>query len=496
MSPPTASSPWSRLRQLWPGRASKSPNGQPPGRARADQEFLPAALEVLETPVSPMHSWLLLTICAFVVLATTWMFVGRIDIIAVAQGKIQPVGRVKLVQPLERGRVQQLLVANGARVVPGQVLALLEDNEVQAEVGSLKETVKSLQAEVVRRSAALEAAASGTYEAGRVAWPHDVPARILASEQRVLAGDLSLLKSTLESLSAQRRQKEAEQARLTDTIAAQEELVKNSSTRGQLRGYLESRQLGSKLSVYDAEEALQNHRLSLTHQRGQLGEVTASLGVIDIERAKATSTFVADNSQKLADAERRLEEARHRLIQAEAKAENMKLRAPAAGIVQALSINSVGQVVMPGEEVARVVPEEVGFEVECYVANKNIGFINIGQEAAIKVEPFPFTLYGALTGEVSQIGRDAIPEADAQQQEASPGRSGRSQFLGAGQRTQNLYFPVILALPHDAETSRGATLPISNGMAVTVEIRTGSRRIIDYLFAPLVEVTARAMRER
>lgn len=463
---------------------------------RVDQEFLPAALELLETPPSPVQMRLLLAICAFVTVAIAWMFVGRIDIIATAQGKVQPVGRVKLVQPLERGRVQQLRVANGSKVEAGQVLMVLDDGEVRAEVASLQEALDSLQTEVVRRIAALEAVDGGSFEAERVVWPKGISSRIVSSEQRVLRGDLALLQSSIASLDAQRRQKEAEQARLVDTITAQEELVRNSSTRGQLRGYLESRQLGSKLSVYDAEESLQHHRLSLASQKGQLGEVAAALKVINQEIARTVATFVSDNSQKLADAERRLQDTQQRLAQAQARAAHMTLRAAASGTIQALSVNSIGQVVMPGEEVARIVPDGGGIEVECYIANKDIGFLEVGQEAVVKVESFPFTLYGSLVAQVARISREAIPEPDAQQQEGNPGRSARSQFLGGGQRMQNLYFPVILSLQSNGETSRGARILVSNGMAVTVEIKTGSRRIIDYLFSPLVEVTSRALRER
>jgi hemolysin D len=465
-------------------------------RPRADQEFLPAALELLETPPSPVQIRLLLAICAFVTISIGWMVIGRIDVIAMAQGKVQPVGRVKLVQPLETGRVRQLLIANGAKVQADQVLVVLDDSEVRSEEASLEDTVASLRTEIVRRSTAIEAAGNGSFEPRPADWPRGVPERILTREQRVLTGDLALLKSTVMSLAAQRRQKEAERARLVDTIAAQEELVKTSSTRGQLRGYLESKQLGSKLSVFDAEESMQNHHLSLVGQKGQLGETTAALDVIDRDMAKAVATFVADNSQKLADAERQLEDARQKLVKAQARTSHMTLRAPASGTVQALSINSIGQVVMPGEEIARIVPDDGKIEIECYMPNKDIGFVTVGQEAAIKVESFPFTQYGSLTARVTRVSREAIPEPDAQQQEGNPGRSAHSQVQGGAQRIQNLVFPVTLSLEGEGLTSRGARIPVSNGMAVTVEIKTGSRRIIDYLFSPLVEVSSRAMRER
>ena len=155
----------------------------------------------------------------------------------------------------------------------------------------------------------------------------------------------------------------------------------------------------------------------------------------------------------------------------------MLLTAPVAGTVQALSITSIGQVVMPGEEVMRIVPSEDGLEIECYMPNKDIGFIKPGQEAVVKVESFPFTRYGTLPAHVTRVSREAIPEPDAQQQEADPGRSPHSTLAAGAQRVQNLFFPVTLTLEKRTITTDGEEIPISNGMAVTVEIKTGYRRI-------------------
>jgi hemolysin D len=151
---------------------------------------------------------------------------------------------------------------------------------------------------------------------------------------------------------------------------------------------------------------------------------------------------------------------------------------------------------MPGEEVMRIVPDGVGFEIECYMPNKDIGFIAVGQEAVVKVESFPFTRYGTLRAHVTRVGVEAIPEADAQQQEGNPARPGKSTLSGGAQRMQNLVFPVTLSMQKAAISAEGVEVPLSNGMAVTVEIKTGSRRLIDYVLSPLVEVASASMKER
>jgi hemolysin D len=461
-----------------------------------DREFLPAALEILETPPSPVRMWMLIAICAFVAIAVAWMFMGHIDIIAVARGKIQPTGHVKLVQPLETGKVSNLFVSNGSNVDAGQEVIKLDDSEAKAEVKSLEAVVASARAESVRRNAAIAAALDKNLTAPEVNWPSSLTKEVVERETRVLASDLKLLSSSLADIAAQREQKQAERTRLLDTIASQKELLKIEDQRVQLRSQLEGRKLGSKLTLFDALETLQNQRTSLAQQEGQLAEAAAALNVFDQNAIKTVSTFVADNSQKAAEADRQAQETAQKLVKARVRASNMVLTAPVSGTVQALSITTLGQVVMPGEEVMRIVPHNPGFEIECYVANKDIGFISVGQKAVIKVESFPFTRYGSLPGHVARISDEAIPEPDAQQREADPSRSSPSRLMAGAQRVQNLVFPVTIALEKNVISAGEREVPVSNGMAVSVEVKTGRRRIIDYIFSPLVEVTSEAMKER
>jgi hemolysin D len=462
----------------------------------SDREFLPAALEILETPPSPIQMRLLQSICIVAATTIAWTFIGKIDVIAVAQGKVQPTGRVKLVQPLETGKVQGLFVANGSKVEARQVVVALDDSELRAEGMSLAGSLASLRAEAARRTAAIAAARAKDFKPPDVKWPRDTPENILAREQQVLAGDLASLQSSIASLAAQRLQKQAERTRLVNTIASQEELLKIEDDRVQLRSYLESKQLGSKLNLFDAQESMQSQRTSLAQQQGQLAEAEAALSVLERDTTKTVATFIAENSQKLADAERQIEETVQKLTKADARKSYMLLTAPVAGTVQALSITSIGQVVMPGEEVMRIVPAEGGLEIECYMPNKDIGFIKPGQEAVVKVESFPFTRYGTLPAHVIRVSREAIPEPDAEQQEGNPARPSHSTLAAGAQRVQNLFFPVTLVLEKRTISTDGEEIPISNGMAVTVEIKTGYRRIIDYVFSPFVEVTSNAMKER
>jgi hemolysin D len=463
---------------------------------REDHEFLPAAIEVLETPPSPILMAFLVTICAVTTIALAWSFIGRIDVIAVAQGKIQPTGRVKSVQALETGRVRDVFIVNGAKATEGQTVVALDDTEARTEEAALAGTLASLRAEVIRRTAAIEAVRGNRLTPPRIQWPDNLPENIVAREEAIVVGDLALLQASIEDIDAQRREKETERERLKLTIASQEELLKIEDKRVQLRTGLESQGLGTKLALFDALETLQSQRSSLANQQGQLMGAVAALDVLDHDKAKTVSTFIADNSQKLGEAQRQVAEIAQKLAKAQAKTLHMTLQAPASGTVQALSITSIGQVVTPGEEVMRIVPDGVGFEIECYMPNKDIGFIAVGQEAVVKIESFPFTRYGTLRAHVTRVGVEAIPEPDAQMQEGNPAKGVKSTLTAGAQRMQNLVFPVTLTLEKTTISADGANIPVVNGMAVSVEVRTGSRRVIDYVLSPLAEVASQAAKER
>jgi hemolysin D len=170
----------------------------------------------------------------------------------------------------------------------------------------------------------------------------------------------------------------------------------------------------------------------------------------------------------------------------------MLITSPIDGTVQASAISTVGQVVTEGTELMRIVPENSSLEIEAYIPNSDIGFVAVGQPAVIKMEAFPFTRHGVIKGHA-----DAIPEPDAGQLESDPAKQLQTIIPTTNaERVQNLVFPVTVKLDEDTIDVDGKNVPLSAGMSATVEIRTGKRRILEYLFSPLAEVTSQAVHER
>lgn len=472
----------------------------PPRPTRADREFLPAALAILEQPASPIATGLIGSICALAVIALAWGVFGWTDIVAVAPGKVQPSGRVRTVQPLETGRVQAILATNGRRVAQGDALVELDSTEAQEDVVMLATARNGARAEILRRDAVIAAARSlesrGAMPAPAIDWPADIPEAIRQREDAVLHADLRNLAGQLATLDAQIVQKRAERSRLIDTIGQQETLIATQQERVDMRTRLLRTDAGTRSGVIDATESLHYQRTVLAGQKGQVVEAERAIETLRAEREKVVGAALADNATRRAEASRQLDEVTPRLAKARLRVERMTLRSPVAGTVQSSAVTTIGQVLTAGQEAMRVVPGDGGLEIEVYLQNKDIGFVREGQVATIKVEAFPFTRYGTLEATVVRVATDAIPDPDARQADGDPTRSGDTRLVGAGQRVQNLVFPVVLQTTQTAIVAEGKPVPLSPGMSVTAEVKTGHRRLIDYVLSPLTETTSTAARER
>ena len=402
-----------------------------------------------------------------------------------------------MIEPLDTGRVAAIRATNGSSVAEGDVLIELDRSAAEADLVAAKDALASARAETLRRQTALAAAKARAFSPpAAIDWPADIAPALRERENRVLSADLGQLAATLASFDAQRAQKTAERKMLLQTIATQKNLVATLQQRVDMRTKLVESQSGAKAAVIDATETLQYQQTQLATQEQQLASLSAGLDVIDRDSEKAVETFLSDDAQKLDDAERRDEDARQKLAKAEAVVDHLTLRAPIAGRVQSSVVANVGQVVTSGQEVMRIVPRDSTLEIEAYVLNRDIGFVNVGQEAVVKVESFPFTRYGSIKAHVTRIAKDAIPSPDASAIEGDPARPTNAQGFAGGERMQNLVFAVELTPDVSTIDVDGVERPLTSGMATTVELKTGSRRLIEYLFSPLVEVASRAMRER
>jgi hemolysin D len=484
-----------------------------------DREFLPAALEILETPPPPLPIALIGTICFFALAALAWSIIGRLDIHAVASGKIEAIGYSKVIEPLEPGKVAAIHAQVGQSVRAGDLMLELDPAEAAADARSAEDALNANLAEVDRRRYAIDTVraaqgeemredlqpdAAGLVEGlvGRtdlkIDWDASLPESFRLREEAVLHADLAQLSDSLKALDKQMAQKLATQKRLDMSIAFQHSLMDTMNQRVSTRQQSIDLHVGTKINLYDAKEALEKSQAQLASDEGQLIETDAALKEVESEEAKAISQFVADNQNKLASASRKADEARQALAKATVRLARTKLYAPIDGVVQRTAVTTVGQVVMTGQQLAVITPAGGKLQVEALVANLDIGFVKVGQEAVIKVDAFPFTRFGVLHGKVVKIASGAMAEQEAKRTlaDATSTANAASTPATAPGQPESFVFPVTVALDEGSINVDGAILPLTPGMTAAVEIKTDSRRVIDYVLSPLAKVGSEAARER
>ncbi|HEX5471119.1 MAG TPA: HlyD family type I secretion periplasmic adaptor subunit, partial [Lacipirellulaceae bacterium] len=451
-------------------------------RLREDREFLPAALEILVSPPSPVATTLLLTICALFFSAICWSYFGWIDIHAIAPGKIQPNGRSKVVQTLAGGRISAIDVQNGSRVHAGEVLLTLDSTEAIADRDAQARDLEAARGEVARRKAAIAAVRTGSFHPLPIDFPASVSEPIRKREQGVLSAEMAKLRSTIASFKAQLSEKTATKERLTATIAERTKLIALSQERVAMRKQLQTKGASSRALVIEAMQQYETQVASDVQDRGELVETDAAMRSLGRKLEEAITGFISDQSQKLADAENKRDGLEEALIKAKYKLKHMTLRAPIDGTVQQLAVTTIGQVVAPGQSLMALVPIDAPVEIEAMIANQDIGFVAPGQSAVIKVDAFPFTRYGTIDGTVTKVSRDAVDSRNASAlSDAMNAARLRPTQPAQPPKPQDLVFPATLKLSRDYFKIGDKEVKLKPGMAVTVEINTGKRRVIDYL---------------
>ena len=463
-----------------------------------DVEFLPAALEILVAPPSPIALNLMGTIAAMVVCALLWSTFGWIEIYAVAPGKLQPSGRSKVVQPFETGKVTVLRVSNGSLVKAGQVLAELDPTETGADREALARDLASASAEVARRQAAVEAAADITGSTTpAINFPSGVGSVFQDREIKALQLEWAQLSSSILLLNAQIQEKKAVLMRLNASLDARIHSLDLGRERVGMRNDILTRGAGSRSLVIEAEQQLETMRLTDVGERGQLAETNAAIQTLEARIDQTMRQFSAEQMQKLIDADRKRDHLEQDMIKASSKSDRTRLVASIDGAVQQLTITTIGQVVTSGQTLMTLVPTDTDMEIEARVSNKDVAFVRLGQTAFVKLDAFPFSRFGVLHAVVDKVSTEAMDDRDAQMlaDTAAVSRPQQSGVPNPGM-SQNLVYLVSLRLNTKSVHTDGGDVSLALGMTGTVEIKTGERRAIDYVLSPLREMVSDTAHER
>jgi hemolysin D len=439
-------------------------------RTFEETDFLPAVLEVLETPPNPMGRLLLWSLLSFIGIAVLWATLGQVDIVASAQGKVIPRGRSKVVQAADVGVVRAIHVTDGAAVRAGQPLIVLDPTATEADAAQARESLFVAAIDRARALALVEASAGG---AGSFTAPDGTPEMLATMQRNLVAARIAEHRTALGTLREERAQRDAdlgmvgaEVAKIVEQLPLAEEQLGSLETLGKDG-------LVPKMRIAEVKERVVGLRQDLVIRKEELAKSRAALAAVNSQMAKLHSEFRAQALDALTEAE-----ANYRLRSEEVKKANDKadltvLISPIDGTVAQLSVHTIGAVVKPADPLLTIIPSDGELVIEAMVLNKDIGFVKAGQPTEVKLEAFPFTRYGIVPGIIETISNDSIENKE----------------LG-------LVFPAQVKLSQSFITVGDKRVALAPGYSATAEIKTGRRRIIEYLLSPLARRAQEAGRER
>ncbi len=256
-----------------------------------------------------------------------------------------------------------------------------------------------------------------------------------------------------------------------------------------MRKTLYDHQTGSKLAYLEDLQDLLSHQKDLEVQTSHLKEAEAAVAASKAKQEETRAEFHRQVLNDLAEATRKANGLAQDVAKSEQRTKYQALTAPIDGTVQQLAVHSVGGVVTPAQTLLTIVPADSTMEIEAMVDNQDIGFVHPGQDAEIKVDTFNFTRYGLLQGKVVTLSQDAIPREGA-------GKSDPQKPSGSDSAASEPAYAARVSLGETQMQIDDKLVNLSAGMAVTVEIRTGRRRIIDYLLSPILRHSQESLRER
>jgi len=447
-----------------------------PRRLADETAFLPAALSLQESPPHPAPRRFAWAICALFVIALLWTTLGQIDIVAVAPGRIVVSDRSKTLQPLETSVVRKVLVKDGDFVQAGQVLVELDATNAKADTASIKEQLRAAISEEQRTAALMEALRQGRPPvlarppSPELAEMSEADARSTASQLHAEWQDIT---AKLAKLAAEHARRQAEIRTVNELIAKLEATLPIAKLReADFKSLTEQGFVSAHAGQDRTRERIEQER-DLATQRARRVEAQAAL----TEAEQNRMAYAAEAQRLLSERNTQAALKRQQLIQELGKSEQRsrltQLTAAVSGAVQQVAVHTEGGVVTPAQVLMVIVPKDAEVTAEVTIDNKDIGFVNAGDTAEIKLETFPFTRYGTIGAQVKSVTADAVND-----------------------EKKGAIFPAVLRLNRSTIDVDGKRIHLSPGMNVTAEIKTGKRRVIEYLLSPVQKALGESLGER
>lgn len=460
------------FRETWKVRQSLNV----PYRQEDENAFLPAHLELIETPVSSLPRWIGRLITLFLLIALLWSYLGKVEIVAVATGKILPSGRSKIIQPIETATVKQSYVRNGQVVKKGDLLLELTTLGVESELSKAQSALKLARLNQLRQEAlfaAIQENSTPQLKNGNTQFTFDTKDMLFVREEQLALSQYQTWIAEKQKLAATIQQKETEKSTIDIQIQKLTTVLKNEKVRRNDIYNLYKKGHASKHEFFSQDNQVIELENEKNIQQSKIQELNAQLEQVRKEYQVFEQSFRRNVLDELRKANEQVEQLTLEVEKNQQRQEYSEIYAPVDGTIQQLQTYTIGGVVTTAQPLMTIVPLGEQLEIEAMVSNKDIGFISEGQDVTVKIEAFPYTRYGYLTGKVKYLSFEAVQD----------------EKLG-------LVFPVTIVMEKSHLTIEKKEVSLIAGMAVSAEIKTGERRVIDYLLSPLRKLIDDSFKER
>ncbi len=400
-------------------------------------EFRPIITEIEESPVNPLGRttfWIIISLIFFTAL---WLFFGKVDIVVSARGKVIPDGEIKIIQPLETGVVKEIHVKEGDFVKQGQTLIEIDTSTTQPQLQSLQANLDYINTERQRLKGEIVQNAENSYTQNELA------------------------KSAYADLQNQLASKNHEIKRLREDIANyQKQLTLNLDKERRMR---------------DVEDIISRNDLDKVHAenmdyRSRIASLNEQIRSIQKDADYIRTNFRTQNLTQLADRDKQANELEANIKEIEFKKQQQNIISPVDGYVNTMLVHTIGGVVTPAEKVISIVPADSPLSIKVSVLNKDIGFVKEGMPVQVKIDTFDFQKYGMIEGKVKKVSKDSVED-----------------------EKQGLIYDVFITPVTKTLRVDGIDQPISTGMGLSAEIKTGKRRIIEFFIYPIIKYWSEAV---
>ncbi|WP_017223226.1 HlyD family type I secretion periplasmic adaptor subunit [Moritella dasanensis] len=437
-------------------------------RSRDEYEFQPGYLEIVERPPAPWTRRTALLLTLLLLLTLFWSVIGRLDIHASAAGRLLVSSHSKVIQSIEPGEVVAINVRDGQQVKKGDVLIELNPIGIQAGIQEIQEQLNFKKLEQARLQALLSDDPLNSFVV-----PTGISPLQVSVARAHLRSEWAEIEANVESINGEMKVNLANQHARKKDIIGLGELAENIDNRLDAQRTLAKNNLIPRVVLLEQEKEKLEIDRSLSQQYTGIDVLQAEYSSKQEQRNGYLAKVRREYYDKLNQVQASIAVMRQQLIKLQEKFRLQSLLAPVSGVIQQLAVHTLGGVVEAAKPLMIIVPDDAVLEIEVKILNKDVGFVHSGQNVEIKVDSFPYTRYGTIAGKVAYVSRDSV----------------KDEKLG-------LVFPARVRIAQRTMLVEDKEVPLQAGMSVNAEIRTGDRRVIDYLLSPLQQYQSEAMKER